>query len=68
MSRELPFMVYCIERYRHEKGLSGADAARLFEKHGVFSYLETSYEALHTTGEQYIIQDIDEYIMSTSCS
>ena len=29
MSRELAFLVYCMERYRHFKGLSGADVARL---------------------------------------
>lgn len=31
MSRELAFLVYCMERYRHFKGLSGADVARLFD-------------------------------------
>ena len=39
MSRELAFLVYCMERYRHFKGLSGADVARLFDEHGVYRYI-----------------------------
>lgn len=62
MSREANFLIYCMERYRHIKGLSGAEVAQVFEKHGVYGYLKKYYEALHTQGERYIVQDIDDYI------
>ena len=67
MSKTGSFVVWCIERYRFHKHLSGSQAARLFDEHGVFAYLEKHSDALHTTGEEYIVQDIESYIASTSC-
>ena len=66
MSRELAFLVYCMERYRHFKGLSGADVARLFDEHGVYRYIIKYFESLHTMGDQCIVQDIDDYISGSS--
>ena len=64
MSKESKFLVYCIERYRHFKGLSGSEVAELFEKYGIYDYITKYFEALHTMGDDYIIQDIDDYINS----
>ena len=66
MSRELAFLVYCMERYRHFKGLSGADVARLFDEHGVYRYIIKYLESLHTMGDHCIVQDIDDYISGSS--
>ena len=66
MSRELAFLVYCMERYRHFKGLSGADVARLFDEHGVYRYIIKYCESLHTMGDHCIVQDIDDYISGSS--
>ena len=66
MSRELAFLVYCMERYRHFKGLSGADVARLFDEHGVYRYIIKYFESLHTMGDHFIVQDIDDYISGSS--
>ena len=35
MSKESNFLIYCMERYRHFKGLSGADVTKTFEKAGL---------------------------------
>ena len=32
MSKEANFLIYCMERYRYLKKLSGADVARIFGK------------------------------------
>ncbi|MCI6634732.1 MAG: DUF3791 domain-containing protein [Clostridiales bacterium] len=40
---------------------------RLFEKYGVFDYLRTFYDVLHTTGYQYINHDIDLYLQARNC-
>ena len=53
-----------MERYRHFKGLSGLEVAELFEKYGIYDYITKYFEALHTMGDDYIIQDIDDYINS----
>ncbi len=64
MSKELPFMVYCIEEYKNQKRLTGKEVIALFSKYGVCEYLRDFYEALHTTGPKYIVEDIDAYIKS----
>lgn len=62
MSREGKFLIYCIELYKTEKKLSGKEVSSLFSSYGVWEYIYDCFEALHTTGEQYIINDIDQYI------
>ena len=62
MSKEANFLIYCMERYRHFKGLSGAETAKLFEKYGLCSYITRYFEALHTMGDLAIVEDIDGYI------
>lgn len=62
MSKEGKFMVFCIEQYKAVKKLTGKEVMTLFSQYGIMEYLYTCYEALHTTGINYIIEDIDEYI------
>jgi len=62
MSREGTFAIYCLERYRHAKSLSGRDASRIFSRYGVIAYVRKFFESLHVVSEQLIIEDIDAYI------
>ena len=62
MSKTLEFKVFCFEAYRIDKKLSGKQTMELFKKYGVLEYLGTCYNVLHTTGREYIIQDIDDFI------
>ncbi len=62
MSRESEFLIYCMERYRYYKNLSGKEVAALFKKSGVNKYIVECFGALHTVGEEYLMNDIDEYI------
>lgn len=64
MDDKLDFMVYCIENYKNVKGLKGWEVVEIFNKYNVFEYIKESYEALHTTGKEYIIEDIKIYINS----
>lgn len=64
MSKEGIFLIYCIEIYKNAKKLNGKEVTELFEKYDVLNYITTFFEALHTTGDQYIIEDIDGYIES----
>ena len=64
MSRELPFMVLCVEEYKNQKGMTGKDVMTLFSKYSVCEYLRDFYESLHTMGTKYIVNDIDLYIKS----
>ena len=64
MSRELPFLVLCIEEYKNRKEMSGKEVLKLFNRYAVCEYIYQFYEVLHTTGTQYIVNDIDQYIES----
>ena len=58
----LPFIVYCIEEYKSAENLSGKAVIELFNRYRVIDYIRSYYEALHTTGRQYIVNDINLYI------
>ena len=62
MSREGKFLVYCLEIYRAVKKLTGKQVVELFKRYEVFDYVIGCYDALHTTGGNYIIEDIDLFI------
>lgn len=62
MSKEGKFLIFCMEQYRSAKNLTGKQVANLFREYGIYEYIVSCYEALHTTGENYIINDIDLYI------
>lgn len=65
MSKEGKFLAYCIEKYKFAKKLTGKQVAELFSNYDVWNYLYSCYEALHTTGDNYIINDIDSYIQES---
>ena len=64
MSKELPFLILCIEEYKNQKGMTGKEVLELFNRYSVCEYIKSFYEVLHTTGTQYILNDIDLYIES----
>ena len=68
MSRELQFTVFCMESYKVHKSLTGREVAELFEKYGVFDYIREFYDVLHTTGYQYINNDIDIYLQARNAT
>ncbi len=62
MSKTLQFKAFCFEAYRADKKLTGRATMQLFKKYGVLDYLEACYDVLHTTGRQYLVEDIDGFI------
>ena len=62
----LEFKVFCFEAYRAEKKLSGKETIKLFMQYGVMDYLDRCYDVLHTTGREYLIEDIDLFIKARS--
>jgi len=56
------FKAFCIERYKFFHNVNGKTTIDLFIQYGVFKYIESFYDILHTFGDQYIIQDIDKFI------
>ena len=62
MSKEGNFLIFCIEQYKSAKNLTGKQVMDLFRKYKIPEYILCCFEALHTTGTNYIIEDIDLYI------
>ena len=62
MSKEGNFLIFCMEQYKSAKNLNGKQVSDLFRKYKVSDYIISCFEALHTTGTNYIIEDIDLYI------
>lgn len=48
MSKESGFLIYCMERYRYFKGLTGYDVAGIFDKYRIYDYITRYFESLHT--------------------
>jgi len=62
MSAEGKFLVYCLETYKVAKNMTGKQVIDLFTHYGVTDYIMSCYEALRTTGLEYIIEDIDLFV------
>jgi hypothetical protein len=64
MDEKTSFIVYCIEEYKNAKNMSGKAVINLFNRYRVIEYIRAYYEALHTTGRKYIVEDICLYIQA----
>ncbi|MDR1652099.1 MAG: DUF3791 domain-containing protein [Prevotellaceae bacterium] len=58
----LLFFAFCLEKYKNFADISAEETLFIFRKYGVFDYLNDGFEMLHTQGENYIVNDIDEFI------
>ena len=64
MSRQGDFLIYCTEQYKTAKNLTGKQVSALFSRYRVWDYIYSCFEALHTTGANYIVEDIDLFIQT----
>ena len=64
--KHVEFVVYCIETYKASKNLSGQEAYNRLHDLGAVNYIDGSYDALHTFGDDAIVWNIDEYIRNKS--
>jgi hypothetical protein len=64
MSKEIAFTIFCLENYKEYRKLSGKEVYSLFNNYDVFDYIQEFYDVLHTTGHNYINNDIDKYLNS----
>ena len=64
MEKKTDFIIFCIESYKQRKNISGKEAFKNFRRFNVFKYLENYYDVLHSTGQKYLVNDIEKYINS----
>jgi len=58
----MEFKIFCLESYKTAHGLNGVSVIDIFKKYDVFDYITSFYDVLHSTGQQYIVEDIDLFI------
>lgn len=68
MSKQGDFVIYCTEQYKSAKKMTGKQVSELFSRYQVWDYIYSCFEALHTTGVNYIVTDIDLYIEARQIS
>ncbi len=65
MINELLFMeTRLFKGFYHRLGIQGKKANDLFNTYGIWSYLESCYDTLHTNGDDYILDDIISILKS----
>ena len=69
-TKELAFAVFCIENVAEYLGLKGNEAYKLLtEESGILdNYIIPCYDALHTQGREYIVNDIIEVMREKGMS
>ena len=65
-SKIYKFIIFCLEHYRHFRNVTAMEALSSFRKTGVFQYLADGYEVLHTQSRDYLVRDIDDFILNHS--
>lgn len=62
-SRQTEFAVFCIENVAEKLKISGMDVVEELEKtNGIKDFLYPSYDALHTQGKEYVVNEVLGYI------
>jgi hypothetical protein len=64
MDGTIDFTVFCLESYKQAHYINGKAALKVFGDYDVFGYIKSFYDVLHSTGQDYIVEDIDMYIKS----
>lgn len=44
--------------------LSSVYANSLFNQHKIWHYIESCYDMIHTTGDEYILEDIEKMLLT----
>ena len=64
MTNKMDFTVFCLESYKTAHKLTGREVINIFIRYNVIDYIKSFYDVLHSTGQEYIVGDIDKYINS----
>ena len=64
MDKKLEFKIFCLESYKQAHNLTGKEVYKIFETYKVLDYLDDYYDVLHSTGQKYIVEDIEKYLQA----
>lgn len=61
-SESVAFLLYCIEMYKLKHNINGTEAHSIFAKNNINTFILDNFGALHTTGIEYVLEEIEEMI------
>ena len=56
--------VRVFRRFLNKYKIKAKDAYHIFEENDIWGYIEACYETLHMSGDDYVINDIQEILQS----
>lgn len=56
------FVIFCLEIYKTKHNMEGKQVYKIFKDYKVIEYLESGYDVLHTQGDSWLMNDIEEYL------
>jgi len=64
MTNKMNYTIFCLESYKTAHNLTGKEVIDIFSRYNIIDYVKSFYDVLHSTGQEYIVDDIDKYISS----
>jgi len=66
--KRLTYFAFALEVFKEHKGISGKEAYRLLRETGADTYIYDLYEILHVHGNNYLIEELESYLLSCAGS
>lgn len=57
------FLSFCVEQYKVAHNISGKESFDVLNSNGALDFLERNYEVIHTQSPQWILEEIEEYLL-----
>ena len=61
MNEKVKYLIFCIETYKEQRNMTGAQVYDLFKKYKFDEYIIDLYELLHIQGTRRLLEELDEY-------
>ena len=61
MDSRVKYLIFCMETYKHLRGMTGAQVYEHFKKYNFIEYIIDLYELLHIQGTKRLLKELDEY-------
>jgi len=61
MNDKVRYLIFCIETYKEQRNLTGAQVYDLFKKYNFVEFIIDLYELLHIQGTKRLLEELDEY-------
>ena len=61
MNERVKHLIFCMETYKQQRKLTGAEVYEVFRKYNFIEYIIDLFELLHIQGTRRLMEELDEY-------